>query len=376
MLSKNCLRMQGYPLYWLLLLLLVLPLSSITAASDRLEQPAQIAIHPERSLLLDITRVGSRLVAVGEQGTIIWSDDQGEQWQQADVPVSVLLTAVAFADSNNGWAVGHDGAILRSSDRGETWQRVADGNVVNQWQVARYEHLNAAGTDPRTPEVSADDFAVMLDDALFAQEEGATYPLLDVFFSDAQHGFILGAYGLLLRTSDGGDSWQVDSHVVPNIDRFHLNSMAQVAGRLFIAGEAGVLFRSLDQGQHWEALASPYEGSFFKLQAYEQADLERVYAMGLRGHLFYSDDFGEQWQQVLLETTASLTAATVADTTLLFAGSGGFVATGDAPDALASQRLSSRASISQAAAAESFWVLVGETGVVRLMQGDDSHGAE
>lgn len=376
MLSKNCLRMQGYPLYWLLLLLLVLPLSSITAASDRLEQPAQTAIHPERSLLLDITRAGSRLVAVGEQGTIIWSDDQGEQWQQADVPVSVLLTAVAFTDSNNGWAVGHDGAILRSSDRGETWQRVADGNVVNQWQVARYEHLNAAGMDPRTPEVSADDFAIMLDDALFAKEEGATYPLLDVFFLDAQHGFILGAYGLLLRTSDGGGSWQVDSHVVPNIDRFHLNAMAQIAGRLFIAGEAGVLFRSLDEGQHWETLASPYEGSFFKLQAYEQADLERLYVMGLRGHMFYSDDFGEQWQQVLLETAASLTAATVADTTLLFAGSGGFVATGDTPDALASQRLPSRASISQAAAAEPFWVLVGETGVVRLMQGDGSHGAE
>ena len=53
------------------------------------------------TLLLDVASAGSRLVAVGQRGHIIYSDDQGKTWVQAKVPSRVLLTAVFFADDSH-----------------------------------------------------------------------------------------------------------------------------------------------------------------------------------------------------------------------------------------------------------------------------------
>lgn len=62
-------------------------------------QPPAIA----RSLLLGLTRAGSRVVAVGEQGLIELSDDDGKTFRAPkSVPVQVTLTAVHFADASHG----------------------------------------------------------------------------------------------------------------------------------------------------------------------------------------------------------------------------------------------------------------------------------
>ena len=74
------------------------------------------------ALLLGVTRAGKRLVAVGEYGDILLSDDEGQSWHQAKkVPTTVTLTAVDFVDDKTGWAVGHDTVILKTEDGGETW---------------------------------------------------------------------------------------------------------------------------------------------------------------------------------------------------------------------------------------------------------------
>ena len=116
------------------------------------------------SLLLDVAHAGKRLVAVGERGHVLYSDDDGGNWTQAKVPTRQMLTAVYFVDDQHGWAVGHDALILASSDGGATWSK-------------QFEDL---------------------------QREA---PLLDLWFKDAQHGFAIGAYGALLQTSDGGSTW-------------------------------------------------------------------------------------------------------------------------------------------------------------------------
>lgn len=54
------------------------------------------------SMLLDIAKAGDRLVAVGERGHILYSDDKGESWVQAAVPTSVMLTRVFSRRPN--WA--------------------------------------------------------------------------------------------------------------------------------------------------------------------------------------------------------------------------------------------------------------------------------
>src|SRR5262249_31694175 len=65
----------------------------------------------QRLLLVDATRIGNRVVAVGDRGYIVYSDDNGMSWSRAKAPAAPLLTAVEFVDAKLGWAVGHDSVI-------------------------------------------------------------------------------------------------------------------------------------------------------------------------------------------------------------------------------------------------------------------------
>ena len=83
---------------------------------DVLDTPALKSALAARALINGLANAGERVVAVGQRGHVLTSDDQGKSWQQADVPVGSDLVAVTFATKTHGWAVGHDGVVLASSD--------------------------------------------------------------------------------------------------------------------------------------------------------------------------------------------------------------------------------------------------------------------
>ncbi|MBI5441414.1 MAG: glycosyl hydrolase, partial [Deltaproteobacteria bacterium] len=84
------------------------------AVNDLLLLPAVRSDRAASSMLLGVARAGARLVAVGEWGHILTSDDNGVTWAQASVPTSVTLTAADFPTPAKGWAVGHDGVVLHT----------------------------------------------------------------------------------------------------------------------------------------------------------------------------------------------------------------------------------------------------------------------
>jgi len=240
-----------------------------------------------KGLLLDVVHAGKRLVAVGDRGHILFSDDQGNHWTQARVPTRQMLTAVYFVDDQHGWAVGHDAQILASTDGGATWTR-------------QFEDLKREA------------------------------PLLDLWFKDASTGFAVGAYGALLETTDGGQHWENVSERIDNPDQFHLNAIAAVkdAG-LFVVGEQGSMFRSADWGQTWEHVDGPYQGSLFGVIGTAQPST--LLAYGLRGNLYRSTDFGSSWEPVELKAARGalefgLSGATLLDDgSLVIVGNGGSV---------------------------------------------------
>ena len=120
----------------------LLPVAGVAAAAvpfrDVLETPAQKSPLAARGLVSGLTRAGKRLVAVGQRGHVLLSDDAGKTWQQADVPVSADLVAVCFPNEQTGWAVGHDGVILKSVDAGRSWSRQLDGRGLGDVLVPWY----------------------------------------------------------------------------------------------------------------------------------------------------------------------------------------------------------------------------------------------
>ena len=299
--------------------------------------PAIKSESAQTSLLLDATSNGERLLAVGEQGHILFSDDQGSSWSHADVPVSLAITAVTFAGANKAWATAHDGVLLHSADNGASWQVKLTGVDVARLSVQAAEErvaLLEAKLQQATPETredlewALDDATFAVDDATEAIDGGVTTPLLNVWFANENDGYALGAYGVFLRTSDGGSTWKPDSNRLENPDKYHLYSMTRSsAGTLLVAGEAGTLLRSLDAGQTWERPKSPYQGSFFGAIAAADGSL---LVFGLKGNVFRSVDEGLTWSAVDTGDQRTLLGGmTRADGTIVLVGSAGAVLISD-----------------------------------------------
>ena len=86
---------------WLKMATIFLCYGTANAEIALLDIPAQMSKHSSKSVLLSLTRAGNRIVAVGERGYILISDDNGITWLQVTVPVSVALTSVFLIQLTN-----------------------------------------------------------------------------------------------------------------------------------------------------------------------------------------------------------------------------------------------------------------------------------
>ena len=284
------------------------------------------------SKFMAVVNTGSgRLVAVGERGHIVHSDDGGRKWTQAQVPVSVTLTAVSFPSPQQGWAVGHGSVLLHSSDGGATWTKKLDGNDINPLIVSSAEAvaarqrqlLEAAPKSERERlETALDDAEYLVKEAKKAVATGPSRPFMNIWFRDPQRGVIVGAFGTLLYTEDGGKNWRADTGAVDNLGGRHFYGLESSGKNLFLAGESGGLHRSVDDGRHWERMTSPYEGPLFNVVA--GASAKCVLAVGLRGNLVRSCDAGATWDHSVTSPGETLNGGTVlADGTVVVVGMAG-----------------------------------------------------
>jgi len=264
-------------------------------------EQAFIAPLATRSLLTDIEQHNNALIAVGERGHVLLSEN-GDTWQQMNVPTQSLLTAITFTD-DAAWVVGHDAVILGSKDGGKTWQ------------LAQF-----------FPELER--------------------PLLDVFFKDKQNGIAIGAYGIFYRTTDGGDSWVREYHTSflhPDDQEYveslkeedpefyeeemasilpHLNRVSYDGNRLFVAGETGLVAYSDNFGESWARVDTGYYGSFFDISPLKDG---RVLVAGLRGSVYVSSDKQLQnWRRIDTKTTTTFNSVIPIDNqrTLLIGNNG------------------------------------------------------
>jgi photosystem II stability/assembly factor-like uncharacterized protein len=334
--ARNKMRTNNHMSSLLLLCFLLMPKDVVSQElSDRLKTPSRAYSNVEKTAFLDVELIGSRLIAIGERGVIAYSDDAGDTWAQAEVPISSMLTSINFADDFNGWAVGHGGVVLHSQDQGMTWQEQLNGNQINKMlmdvaqqnlKLAQSEYQQAEDEDEKEDLLyGVEDAEFALSNAEFDSDIGPTNPFLDVWFKDLKTGYAVGAYGLFLMTNDGGDSWRSVAHRLENFDRYHLNSIKGIKGGvMLIVGEAGTMFSSSDQGESWETLYGPYQGSFFGLQ--ETSVAGEVIVYGLKGNVFKSQNNGESWKKIEVPATTSITSSTMSeDGTITLTGFSGVI---------------------------------------------------
>ena len=208
-------------------------------------------------------------------------------------PVSSDLTAVHFPTPKEGWAVGHDGVVLHTSDAGASWEKQFDSRSVAKVMIEYYK-----AHPPKGMAGGAEDEAQFQDDVSAFGMPDAQAPnksFLDVYFENNSSGFIVGSFGLIFHTSDGGKTWE------PWFDRRedilkhpHLYAIRSVGGDLFITGEQGLIMKLDRRTMRFRKLVTPYPGTYFGLVGGKGF----MMAYGMRGNVYCSKDRGGSWKKI------------------------------------------------------------------------------
>ncbi|ANG65366.1 glycosyl hydrolase [Marinobacterium aestuarii] len=275
--------------------------AAATAVFDPLREPAPKFDLQLPAPVIGVARAGEDLISVGPRGLIQRSTDAGVSWEQVPSPVSSDLVQVRFRDALHGWIVGHDSVVLHSNDGGLSWTVQLDGRSL--LSLLRKVYGQRADNGDLVAQDMLGEISLGMSTA--ANPDVLAAPLLDVLFDASGTGFVIGAFGMILRSSDNGASWEPWVELTDNDRRMHLYALAEHQGEFFISGEQGVLMRQDPSSGHFVMLTTPYSGTFFGVRAFR--DLLAVY--GLRGNLFVSRDQGQDWLQVDTGLKTSLVSA-------------------------------------------------------------------
>lgn len=291
------------------------------AFKDPLDLPAIQAPKAAKALSLNVTSQGSNVLMVGERGIVLKKDlaaaepaqgvkdNEGKVWTQAKVPVSVNLTGVTFVNDTLAFVVGHDGVVLKSTDAGASWTKVFDGNKANEQVVAaakkkmddmqaRFDAASPAAQEKLNAELEAVTFA--FEDAEAGARFGPARPMLDVWFKDSNTGWVVGSYGQIFETRDGGSNWNLIADRLDNPDFRHYNGLyGDNTGLMLIAGEAGRIYMSNDFGATWKRSDTGYNGHFYgTVVTRNDEGLPIIFAYGFGGNVYRLGAGASAWWQL------------------------------------------------------------------------------
>ncbi len=214
---------------------------------------------------------------------------------------------VAFSSANDGYVLLTDGTVLATSDGGAHLERRATvpGILTPGFTIA-------VSLTFLTPTIG---FVTTTDGRILRTDDGARSwqvvangrpPLYDIAFPDAEHGYAIGANGLLMRSADGGSTWQPhDLH----LDGLSLERIVcttpQACTMLGDGGESDdenatpnvTVLHTSDGGESVRVSQVP-GGAPTPVQAIAAASASRVVAVGAFGRTFASDDAGAHFGQI------------------------------------------------------------------------------
>lgn len=315
----------------ILLAAVLLTHSNAVAQSFTVQHPLPLPAYYSDVAMLDSQTI---LVSGSETAVfspiILRSEDAGESWGFIDLPTKWKVNDLFVLSKTSIWAAGHDASVMHSSDGGRTWQAVPSGfegpyieflavhfsDELNGWVVGRgyqqrefdsYIAFAAKTADGGESWAQVDIPKVKFED--FQAADSLISSLNAVYFDNPSEGWLFGGLiggneGVILRTTDGGESFrQVDIGEVSNIMDF----VRMDDGTLLAAGARGTLLRSNDDGENWQQVQSetPIGVQLNCITAQGTA----AYAVGGNRRVFRSSDNGANWQQIHEDLTFNLDQA-------------------------------------------------------------------
>ncbi len=211
---------------------------------------------------------------------------------------------IFFISDNVGFAVGHfwlpdstGYGIFKTSDGGKNWDLWWNTPAKDE---TFYDLTAMHYVDTTIWAVGQNGFIVALvnPDSFRIIEPKTDLPLNDVFFSDAQHGWIAGGYWsdqdarpILLNTTDGGGTWKVDAGLPLVINEIYFRDNRQ--GWLVGADSTGegMILATGDGGDSWTIQAKHLPAPLNGLHMIGDTG----WAVGEQGVVLRTDNGGASW---------------------------------------------------------------------------------
>ena len=192
--------------------------------------------------------------AVAEAGVVLHTANGGAVWERQASETQQVLLSVFFVDENTGWCVGNGGEIIHTDNGGQTWQRQKSGTPWNLFDVHFTSKRRGWAVGMNGTVLSTVDGGGNWRLASIGKRHPFFY-LDAVTFVSPEIGWIvgwdlrgLGMDGLILRTVDGGKTWQrQESHTRNFLDDVFFISATEG----WIAGKSGLVLHTKDGGQNW-----------------------------------------------------------------------------------------------------------------------------
>jgi photosystem II stability/assembly factor-like uncharacterized protein len=139
----------------------------------------------------------------GTGGVLLKSTDGGANWSSLSSGTSYDLNGIVFVNANEGWAVGANGRIIRTANAGASWSNVSSPTSDD------LNDITFVGEDNGWIATAAGN-VLKTEDATTWQQ--VSTPLTSVlrsitFAPNGLSGWACGPEGGLVKTHDGGDTW-------------------------------------------------------------------------------------------------------------------------------------------------------------------------
>jgi photosystem II stability/assembly factor-like uncharacterized protein len=236
---------------------------------------------------------------------------------------------VSFVDKLHGWASGDESTLVWTNNGGESWNvkrievsqigltedmslAVPDiiyygihfADAQNGWMVGEYGNIRHTNDGGKTWDSQHDSLLDQLAERGGIRDVMSMGAFFRVYFTDQNKGIVVGAGGAVAVTDNGGEEWrwvsrEGDNPEVPNLHIYDVEPSRQ-DGRLIAIGTNGLILTSPNGGRTWQPARAP-EGIYTWINGIALSNNGKGVTVGGKGTVLLSDDAGQTWRKFVEE---------------------------------------------------------------------------